>query len=1034
MAKRRGFRIFISAVTGELGSYRQALARELRRKGVEVCDQEHFRQGGATLLEALRDYIRDCDAVVLLIGHRCGDLATPEHAAVLGDIASFKAYSAATGQTQASYTQWELHLAQDYGKKTYTFIAKEGFVPDPAVAEAPELRACQQAHRAWIERIGKHHALLTTSDRLAIEMLVQDFPAQDLAGSDRPKPANLPYRSLDTLFKGRDAAMAQLARNIGRATGARASAIVGKANTVFGLGGVGKTRLAVEYAWQHADDYNALLFVAADSPEKLQASLAALAAPAMLDLPEHRATEQEAKVAAVLAWLGANPGWFLILDNADTREAAAAAEALLPQLAAGDVLITSRLSRWSGQVEPLELDVLGLDDAVAFLLERTERRRRKAPTDAADARTLAKELGELALALEQAGAYIEEQRLSFAQYLAQWQSNRDKVAAWFDPQVMQYPGSLAVTWQTSVAQLSDPARRLLERLAWLAPDPIPELLLDVAVPGDDNAVMDARAALANLERHSLVARASEPPTFMVHRLVQDVTRRSLKGEASRIALTQALAWVNGAFVGDPGDTRTWLALEPLAPHAAAVALQADSAGIPEPTARLMNELGRWLNSKALHAQGEALFGRVIASVERALGADHPNVAVALNNLARLLQVLNRSSEAEPLMRRALAIDEKSFGLEHPNVAIRFNNLANLLQATNRLGEAEPLMRRALAIDEKCFGPEHPNVAIRLNNLANLLQDTNRLAEAEALCRRALAIDEKSYGPAHPNVAVRLDNLAQLYEATNRLAEAEPLMRRALVIDETSLGPDHPTVVVRMSILASLLSDLGRPHEAEPLRRRDLRITECELAEGHPHIATALNNLASLLQDSDRVGEAEPLMRRVLVIDERSFGPEHPKVATDLNNLAQLLQDANRFGEAEPLLERAICIWETSLGPDHPQVAFGLNNLANLLAAMNRPGEAEPLSRRHLQIFFKYTSSTRREHPHLGAALGNYTGLLRDMGRTDAEISTQIEALAREAGLEMETERAGRPDDPAQSSPPRQPEPAKPGFFGRLFGR
>ena len=102
---------------------------------------------------------------------------------------------------------------------------------------------------------------------------------------------------------------------------------------------------------------------------------------------------------------------------------------------------------------------------------------------------------------------------------------------------------------------------------------------------------------------------------------------------------------------------------------------ADAAGIAEPTARLMNELGVLLNAKALHA------------------------------------------EAEPLMRRALAIDEASFGPDHPEVAIDLNNLAQLLQATNRLAEAEPLMRRALAIDEKSFGPDHPNVAIRLNNLA-----------------------------------------------------------------------------------------------------------------------------------------------------------------------------------------------------------------------------------------------------------------------------------------------------------------------------
>ena len=149
--------------------------------------------------------------------------------------------------------------------------------------------------------------------------------------------------------------------------------------------------------------------------------------------------------------------------------------------------------------------------------------------------------------------------------------------------------------------------------------------------------------------------------------------------------------MNAAFVGDPQDVRSWPVLDPLAPHALAVARRADEAGIAEPTARLFNQLG------------------VAASTRR--------------------RATPRPSRS---MRRALAIDEASYGPDHPEVAIRLNNLAQLLQATNRLAEAEPLYRRALAIDEASYGPDHPDVAIGLNNLAQLLQATNRLAEAEPL--------------------------------------------------------------------------------------------------------------------------------------------------------------------------------------------------------------------------------------------------------------------------------------------------------------
>src|SRR5437016_323125 len=117
MSRQRSFRVFLSAVTKELGGFRTEAARVLRRKELEVRDQEHFRQGPATLLEQLRDYIQQCDAVVLLVGERCGAFPTDEHAAALGTIPLFEQYRMATGQTRAAYTQWEFFLAKHFGKK-----------------------------------------------------------------------------------------------------------------------------------------------------------------------------------------------------------------------------------------------------------------------------------------------------------------------------------------------------------------------------------------------------------------------------------------------------------------------------------------------------------------------------------------------------------------------------------------------------------------------------------------------------------------------------------------------------------------------------------------------------------------------------------------------------------------------------------------------------------------------------------------------------------------------------------------------------
>jgi tetratricopeptide (TPR) repeat protein len=170
------YRVFLSAVTRELGSYRREIARVLRRKELEVREQEHFRQGPATLLEQLRSYIEHCDAVILLVGERCGAFPTDEHAAALGPVPTFDAYRGSTGQARASYTQWELFLAKHYGQDIYVYLSDPGFKPDEANPEGADLQACQAAYREWVSDSGKHRDPLTTKEKLIEDVLVLPFP------------------------------------------------------------------------------------------------------------------------------------------------------------------------------------------------------------------------------------------------------------------------------------------------------------------------------------------------------------------------------------------------------------------------------------------------------------------------------------------------------------------------------------------------------------------------------------------------------------------------------------------------------------------------------------------------------------------------------------------------------------------------------------------------------------------------------------------------------------------------------------------
>ncbi len=945
--------LFLSTVSAEFKGYREVLRHNLNLPDVTIQIQEDFIAGGVPTLDKLDLYIRECDAVIHLAGDGLGSLVKPRSLTYLNehypDLASrlppLGGFLAADGPS-LSYTQWEAWLALLHGRKLLICVPTPEAPREAGFTCDTQQQALQQEHLARLRGFEAYPEVSFRSiDHLTWQIQSSLFLELRTAAGQIRRPTTLPYAPLGELLKGRDDDLQKLEQQLGPISENAATASTAMA--LIGMGGVGKTRLAIEHAWRSAARHSAVLFAPASTPAALNRTLAGLAA--VLVLPEKDATEEAVQRQAVIGWLGSHPGWLLILDGIDSKAAAQAVEALLPQISGGQVLFTTRLSKWSAAVQRLPLEVLSTEAAAAFLLERTAGKRREEPDDPDTARELAQDLDGLALALEQAAAYIDERGISFSRYRKDWQERREKVLSWFDPQLMQYPESVATTWLTSFQQLSAAAQTLLRRLAWLSPEPIPESLLEVAVPADDgdtSETIEAMDALVELDRYSLVSRSRQSDSFLLHRLVQEVGRQGQLKYPATSQLEPALRWLDAAFQGDAQDVRTWPVLDPLAAHAQAVAGFADAAGLADPTARLMNQLGVLLQSKAAYAEAEPLKRRALAIAEATYGPGHPTVAIRLNNLALLLQATNRLAEAEPLMRRALEIDEAAYGPDHPTLAIILINLAHILQATNRLAEAEPLMRRALVIDEAAYGPDHPSVAGDLNNLAALLQATNRLAEAEPLMRRVVEIFEAGLGPEHPKVATALNNLAQILQATNRLAEAEPLMRRALVLDEGAYGTDHPKVAI------------------------------------------VLNNLAALLKATNRLAEAEPLMRRALVIDEAAYGPDHPDVARDLNNLAQLLQATNRLAEAEPLMRRALVLDEAAYGTDHPDVATALNNLALLLQATNRLAEAEPLMRRALVILLSFGF----EHPTLQAVLVNYIKLLQAMDLTEAEISERLQAL------------------------------------------
>jgi hypothetical protein len=291
------------------------------------------------------------------------------------------------------------------------------------------------------------------------------------------KPCNLPYASLGKLFVGRDNFLNELRHRIlSRMDGDRQARPVAISQTarqaISGLGGIGKTRLAVEYALRYSEDYSALLFVVADSPEHLRKGFGELAL--ILDIKEVASQQdEEVRFAAALRWLMEHPGWCLIFDNVDDESAASACEQLASKLYGGHIIITTRLTQWSKSgIETLDLDVLDRQSAKALLLARTTRRFMTRKDDEAAAE-LAELLDGLALGLEQAGAFIDMEQCSISQYVDLWKNGDPEVTDWYDPRIMKYPKSVAMTWNTTVQRMGSQAEALLRLLSCFALTPVP---------------------------------------------------------------------------------------------------------------------------------------------------------------------------------------------------------------------------------------------------------------------------------------------------------------------------------------------------------------------------------------------------------------------------------------------------------------------------------------------------------------------------------------------------------------------------------
>jgi tetratricopeptide (TPR) repeat protein len=615
-----------------------------------------------------------------------------------------------------------------------------------------------------------------------------------------------------------------------------------QARAIHGLGGVGKTQLAVEYAYRNGANYDVVWWVRSEDQTTLASDYAGLAIK--LGLPEKDVTKQRVIVEAVSEWLRQNRGWLVIFDNAVDAKSV---RDYLPRGGAGHIIVTSRNPSWTGVAKPFSVQTLPLPEAIEFLFKRTGHQ------DEATAKILAEALGCLPLALEQAGAYIETSGCTMAHYLDLFEKRQYELLQRGKPST-EYPDTVATTWSLSFQNVegeNPAAAELLRLCAFFAPDDIPikmltdgakELPQSLAATIVDPLLLDE--ALMALRKYSLIEVDNE--TMTIHRLVQAVFRHMIDDSAFKQWTGVAVHVVNASIPDESDDVRTWPICAPLLPHASAALSHAEVIRfVSNQTAQLLNQIGIYLFARGENTQAKRMLEKSLAIDEATFGPNHPNVAIRLNNLGNVLLTQGDFAGAKALLERALTIDEAVYGSDHTDVATDLSNLGFVLQAQGDLTGAKALSERALTIDEAALGPDHLNVAIRLNNLGFVLQAQGDLTGAKVLYERALIIEETVLGRNHPYVAAQLNNLGNVLREQGDLAGAKALLERALLIGEAALGLNHPRVASFTGNLGSVLREQGDMTGAKALYERSLHILREYLGDHHPSTKKVQNNLREL---------------------------------------------------------------------------------------------------------------------------------------------------------------------------------------------
>ncbi|QRV82813.1 kinesin light chain [Ceratobasidium sp. AG-Ba] len=743
----------------------------------------------------------------------------------------------------------------------------------------------------------------------------------EICGLDKDMTTSVKlYPAPTPVFTGREDIISQIAESISHGNRKRCVSVL------YGLGGSGKTQLALKMVEVTHDMWSDIVFVDATTKETATAALASFAKKKRIGESHENA----------LNWLSnRRERWLMVVDNAD--DPTVNINQYLPAGTTGSILITTRIEQYALLACSWDVSYrvanMRPEEALALLFKmagmsdsETPGTERIAATQLLESKPVSKNVGYLALAIVQAGAYIFVSKRSIAQYLEMLIQYRKETLEKYNrlpARIDSYHKTVYTTWHMSYVLLGEPAQRLLHLMAFMHHTEISEETF--------------RRAAINLRSYK-----SEIPATESEIQVQEYLTGCLQPYIHPTGL-----WNSSAFVDSMTELLSYslisfdklsndYSLHVLVHDWARTVIEYPSDVATQHTALLLAvsvDYAETMESLIYKRMVEVHVNRLLAKYSKPT----PNTAVLLSQVYRYT-----GKYSTKLMLDQIAVDGRrlALGEEHDATLVSKKDIADNYLQLGRYKEAAVLLERVVEIRKRVSGHEHPKTLIAMRKLADAHHYLGRYNEAHSLQTRVLDISIRFHGLDHPETLESMYKLAVTYQSQGRCDQAEALLLKVVDATKRVEGDEHPDTLDSIHALASTYCDQGRHDEAEPMQEYVVQVKKRRQGDEHPSTLASMNDLALTYRAQSRYGEAEELQVKVLEARKRAYGEDHPETLANMHNLACTYRDLGRYEEAEELGKRVVDGEERALGAGHPS---RLISMRNLLRTYREMGE-----RRHQQ--------------------------------------------------------------------------------------